>query len=395
MLPKPVVSSPSPQFGSKGVVVVTGAFLGGFTVGRFVEVGGETLAAGLAPSVDWFMVRQISIGVTTQVFYERLHDFDGRDSDERVTVISAAPRLGVDIPFSREVSIYPQVAFGLESVTRRERFQTNPNFPIQGMTTQEASRVGPWTALSLPLLFHLRPHAFVGFGPYIRHSFADTRGDSSWKVEPSTRAGAQLVIGGWTGGQARAGDLEQPVSWRYDSHRRFGERRQIVIGADTNASVSASFDPRGGGVRLTRAEVAPTFDRFVRDDISVGIAIGAVYENVDYDAIVESEAFGIAAAPRIGYAIRLSDELTLYPRLHAGYAYAEVVTRSLAGAPPRTVRSKAEVHRLISGLYVPLLYHFASRAFIGLGPFVEQDLAAKAAPRSTMVGVRLTLGVWR
>ncbi|WP_437958917.1 hypothetical protein WME76_04150 [Sorangium sp. So ce119] len=93
-------------------------------------------------------------------------------------------------------------------------------------------------------------------------------------------------------------------------------------------------DTRGGApgsagtyaARSRTAWASPSVDVFVTDQISLGGTVGVSYTSekvrLPGDDVMEGDALAISVVPRVGYAIALSEPLTLWPRAGVGYSGA-------------------------------------------------------------------------
>jgi hypothetical protein len=130
------------------------------------------------------------------------------------------------------------------------------------------------------------------------------------------------------------------------------------------------------GMQSTSVYVAPDVDYFVTDQITIGadLTLGYTRQRVDQFATlagtdsatsaptyagssVES-GYVFALRPRVGYVIRLADEIYLWPRLGVGYAMADLTG---GGGPvhSHTLSAEADV-----GLVIALTRH----ALFDVGP---------------------------
>ena len=181
--------SPSERFGERNEWVLSGEV--GGSVARTSYTGGNSTFTRLSlrPSVDYFVISRLSFGLGA------LLDYSNRGGDGAAN--SAAPsslrlgatgRVGVDLPLSSSFSFYPRASLG---VSRQTLTQNRLS------ATADTSRIGLEVALYAPLLFHVRPHFFVGFGPSVAHDLVhhDQRPGSVDNL--ATTFGPRHVIGGW------------------------------------------------------------------------------------------------------------------------------------------------------------------------------------------------------
>ena len=136
--------------------------------------GGSTTTIQLRPSVDYFVIDNLSVGGFLGLDYAHM-------PIGSTTVFSVGPRVGYDIPFSGAFSVWPRL--GLSFAHTRQTVED----VIDGDDTTSSS--GLALNISAPVMFHPTEHFFVGFGPAFD---VDVTGD----VKATTIA-ARLTIGGW------------------------------------------------------------------------------------------------------------------------------------------------------------------------------------------------------
>ena len=89
----------------------------------------------------------------------------------------------------------------------------------------------------------------------------------------------------------------------------------------------------------------------------------------------------------------LASSLSLYPRASIGAAH---ISESSSSGVRETEYVR---NRVFVGLYLPLLVHVASHAFVGFGPSVTHDLmnrykTADHTNNGTTIAASLTVGGW-
>jgi hypothetical protein len=156
---------------------------------------------------------------------------------------------------------------------------------------------------------------------------------------------------------------------------RFGTRGQVAIGGDfTVRADNVNVEDYPGQVTFY---IAPAADFFVVQHFSIG---GRVSYEIMGGSVSGYGAVGLA--PRVGYAVSLSDQWSLYPRLSLGYEH-------IFGA------YGADVARLEA--FVPVLVHPVDHFFLGLGPFASRTLVSEnnangTATMSTTLGLQSSVG---
>ena len=144
----------------------------------------------IAPGVDYFVTNRVSVGVAFTIGSG--HE-TGIDPSSRLAVsddvVSGAGtlRLGVDVPISRWFSLYPRAGISAGVVSYDEKSNHREN-----KYSEDFVSVGVY----VPLLLHVAPHAFIGFGPAVSRDLGRVIQQSSIENR-TTSAGAGLMVGGW------------------------------------------------------------------------------------------------------------------------------------------------------------------------------------------------------
>jgi hypothetical protein len=188
---EPVAESnppPSERFGEKGQVVLTTAASAYVDSNTYSNSSASSFTLGLTPAFDYFAWDHVSIGADLFVSYSSGSSFDasGTRTDSSSTSIGLGPRLGVEIPFSRLFSLWPQLELGWGSVNSNAT-------SVAGSNAHQRSRT--WVQASAPLLFHATTHFFVGAGPYVFHELSDS--DQNNYENEQTTIGGSFLLGGW------------------------------------------------------------------------------------------------------------------------------------------------------------------------------------------------------
>ena len=166
------------RFGERGQWVFTGE--AGGALSWTVDRGGDRsiTVASFTPAIDYFVARHFSIGLAGSGYYAHA-SYKGGDPSN-TTSFGLGPRVGVDVPLARGLSLYPRanIFFSHEATDR-----------TSGLSTASDTVVA--LGIYAPLLVHVATHAFVGFGPYLAQDVSRTGNNVA------TRVGAALVVGGW------------------------------------------------------------------------------------------------------------------------------------------------------------------------------------------------------
>ena len=255
----------SPPFGSGGQVVLW---------------GGSSIQAPFSPEIDYFIARNVSVGldVTVSLYDYTTHDPDARQVEIRTTTVRAGPRLGANLPLGGAFSWFPRLTIGYESVHFEERLVSGQSLFVTDspLGYPSTTQPGPYIFINAPVLFHPVEHFFVGFGPEFFHNLGSVSGGPDVGGQ-RTRFGASFVIGGYWGGDGPAAPEDEHKDVR--PSRRFGDVHELVLTDANEASVhtttyagtqSSSFD----------ASVAGAADYFVVDRVSPNGATGTAFADM-------------------------------------------------------------------------------------------------------------------
>jgi hypothetical protein len=152
--------------------------------------GGSSWDLTLAPSVDYFVLRNLSVG--GYVMYE--HDYVTPPYNPPVIAVANAgkyaynlfgvgPRIGYHIRFNDRLSAWPKLSLVFSDST------TTGGFWTESVLVE----------VDVPLLLHLAPHFFAGLGPGVhsalwtaQHGFGQTHTGLR-----ETTYGLFFTLGGW------------------------------------------------------------------------------------------------------------------------------------------------------------------------------------------------------
>jgi hypothetical protein len=395
----PRYEPPAPRFGAPGEVVVTATSTAGFSWQKFDRSNAEYLSAVFSPGVDVFVTNDLSIGaeVNLGTSDDKGYSADGSFIETKSTTLSAGPRAGVALSFGR-FSVYPRLAIGYESVHRDGRIlapgsqSSPPPTPFGGLPSSAA---GAWLSLSVPLLFHVRPHLFVGGGPVVFHEFGDQASSSPYLGGERTNIGCNVSVGGWWGGAIEVDAMrqaEQPAE--PPPPHRFGLAHQIVISGEIGAGHYTTY----GAGHASTVTLGPAIDYFVVDHVSLGFGFSvSISDSQGNDPLtglgVNASNSGGGVALRAGADLPLGPWLSFYPRA--------AVSAGALSTDDRSNQSENQYTEAILsvGVYAPLLVHPASHFFLGFGPSIGRDLvrtvsAGRDEIPSTFAGASMTMGGW-
>jgi hypothetical protein len=164
----PPANSPSGRFGHQGQFALSSDE--GINTSYSAREGDDVFIYTLRPALDYFLIENVSLGVTAGLDYTSV-------GDEHASVYSIGPRVGYNIPFKSMFSIWPRVGVSYATTTTSSDFAEDDDDSHAQLN------------LSVPLMFHPLLHFFVGFGPALD---ADLSGDNK-----TTTIAGRVTIGGW------------------------------------------------------------------------------------------------------------------------------------------------------------------------------------------------------
>jgi hypothetical protein len=165
-----------------------------------------------------------------------------------------------------------------------------------------------------------------------------------------------------------------------DTNNGFGRASVLAFSSDSALTIQHSSQD------VTTIQLAPSVDYFVIDNLSLGGFI-----SFDYSKSGAGDGTRIGIGPRVGYNLKLSDMLSVWPKAGFAYAYSSSTISQEVTDGARIERSSSG-SALALNLFVPLMIHPAPHFFAGFGPFLDVDLSGD--DRVTMFGAKLTLGGW-
>lgn len=132
----------------------------------------------IAPAVDYFILKNFSVGGFVGLDYSKVGDSDGLR-------FSIGPRVGYNLSFTNLLGLWPKIGFSYAHSS--SGYSRN----ISNAVTVSSSNTNDAIALNVfvPLMFHPATHFFVGIGPFLD---ADLNGDNR-----AVAYGMKLTIGGW------------------------------------------------------------------------------------------------------------------------------------------------------------------------------------------------------
>jgi hypothetical protein len=390
------------RFGEQGqFAILTGARLG-ISSASYTHSEASAFDVAFEPAIEYFVARNVSVGVELDVHHSHGRGYDAFgliDVDD--TLLGAGLHLGLNVPLSRNVSIYPLFAAGFHH--EKQTWHTNPG--AVGITSTAVApaldapaspvtvtRLGPWIQGTLPLLYHPVEHFFVGIGPSVYQDFSRAEGGAQ-DHKQRTYYGADFVLGGSFDFRSMRADEDDTPSPSDDPRpterrpRKFGDAGTVLLTEESGFSWHAH--DYSGSDRYTSVSVAGAFDWFFTKDQSLGL--GAFYSGTSdlftfYGGRQGTDAVGISG--RYGFLVPFYSWFSIYLRMSLQY--------SLQGEEVGIATSHSNV--LTASVFLPALAHLASHFFVGLGPSASEDLVhtEQRGPdvMRTAFGVTSVIGGW-
>lgn len=384
---------PGQPFGRRGSFLLTTTAGAGFGASFYTNSQALGVGFAIAPELDYFFLRNVSLGISTSFSYSvgRGYGADYSLIETRTSGVYVGPRFGVNLRIGDRFSFYPSVAFGIESRHREQEVLIGGSSSVPSpLPAPQTTQTGFWIQIYAPILFHFRSNAFIGVGPSFFHEFARATGGPDVGGE-RTLIGGGVVLGGHWGGA-----VERVVTHPVGATRRFGDGHHLVLGSDVSATYTSY-----GGSDATVANVAlyPGVDYFVGHRFSLGVGASFAYsfirgvDAVTGAAVASRYVFG-GGALRLGYDARVSEWLSIYPRVSLAFGVESFDLREGSS------NNRYSDVLIQAGLSLPLLFHVAPHVSVGLGPHVGRDVYRQFTPgRSqpllqTTVGASAYLAVW-
>jgi hypothetical protein len=158
---------------------------------------------------------------------------------------------------------------------------------------------------------------------------------------------------------------------------RFGLPGQVALSTDLRLSAIRSIATMGGG-SSTDITLQPAADVFVASRLSVGAFL--YWRLITSSSAPDTTIYG--AEPRIGYSLPLSDAISFWPRVGAGFIHARQ-----ADAYNYQIRVSVRAH---------VLWHATPHLFVGVGPVFQSDVISKSqgmdAGKLTLFGLSSIVG---
>jgi hypothetical protein len=404
---------PGPRFGSRGQWVISGSASASISSKTFDSSHAEFTRSNFEPGVSWFVARNVSLGVVTHLAYSdsRGYGADGSLVSTKATTVRLAPTVGVNLPLGESFSLWPTATFGFEWVHQTESVVSGSSSSVSAnpLGYPSSTNLGPWGEVDVSLLWHVRPHLFVGAGAGVFHDFGQVQGGPAVGGQETSVSGG-FLLGGWFGGEPKAQPAasDEPSAPAVPATPRFGQQGQVAISNELTlngywGSYAGSSSSYSGG------SINAGLDYFFADHVSIGAAASASYgtsTGVDAttNAQVTSSSTGASLLVRLGVDIPMGKSFSFWPRASLGGA--TVMNQQSESKQGSAVTE--EDKPVFVGLYAPLLVHPSPHFFVGFGPSVYHDLShsvvvydpnvSTTGPTSqnvsTTVGAGVVVGGW-
>ena len=175
---QPISPKAKETFGDRGNVVIGGDF--SFSFERYHMDDNSSLTGfGAHPSLDYFVLDHLSIGTSVGIT-RRAWALYGTDTIQ--TELSAAPRIGYEIPLGEAFSLWPSAGISyFRSIIGGNLYAlyADPQWSLSGY-------------VRAPLIAHVAKHFFVGGGPSVGVNFRH-----SDRVLSGSGISFESTVGGW------------------------------------------------------------------------------------------------------------------------------------------------------------------------------------------------------
>lgn len=179
----PPARGPADGFGVPGTLVVSAELQLGFSHQSRGNQSGTTFV--IQPAGDYFVAPHISIGGRLGYGHSSSDMPVGPLTLSTTTSsFSLLVRGGYDLTLASQISVWPTLGIGYTHVSSET-----------GNTSSSGHTIP--LELDVPLLFHVVPHVFIGFGPFLSTELvSEANGANPDKI---TQFGFRSVIGGYFG----------------------------------------------------------------------------------------------------------------------------------------------------------------------------------------------------
>ena len=181
--PAPAVeSAAADSFGKAGQLIFWADCRAGFS--NYSDSNNNSGASlYLSPSVGLFVSRIVMLKLRIDL---GIASSDSSGSSYMDTFAGLGFGMGFNIPIIRVLSLLPG-------------FDLDGSYERSGFTSAGSTQTGRYVlggSVSMPVLFHVAPHFFLGVSPYVNLSY-DRATKNSSKGDTTYSEGASFLIGGW------------------------------------------------------------------------------------------------------------------------------------------------------------------------------------------------------
>jgi hypothetical protein len=169
----------------------------------------------------------------------------------------------------------------------------------------------------------------------------------------------------------------------------FASAGQLVVSSDATGSVQVQSSDAS---TVTTVIVGPAVDYFVWRSLSVGVHM--LWNHVAVTDLPTTDS--INTGVRVGYAFRLGDFFSFWPKVNIDYRHTSLLTIAAFSGNTGLGASETSADSLALGAYAPVLFHPVAHFFLGLGPTVDAIVltSPSSADKATQYGLLFTVGGW-
>jgi hypothetical protein len=185
-----------PRFGDTEQLTINGSTDFSISGSNYSSSDASGFRFDITPSFDYFVLPHFSIGgfisiaYSTSKYYQTSSTYGSELQKSDATSVSVGPRLGYDIPFLDMLSWFITIGFSYGNVIRNT--STADGYHLWN-TSENIIAMSVYA----PILVHLAPHFYVGFGPSLYTELSHSYGADSKSNTKQTTFGASLIVGGW------------------------------------------------------------------------------------------------------------------------------------------------------------------------------------------------------
>jgi hypothetical protein len=191
--PPPPVPMQMPQrqhFGDAGQLVVAGDTNFALTGSSYSENGGSSFDLILQPSLDYFVIQNLSLGAVVIIDHASTSSGGASTSSNTYGVFG---RVGYNIALGDTFSWWPKLGLGYTGLS-------SSTTPAGAGAQQTASGGALALQVFAPLLVHPINHSFFGLGPFVQTDLTESASGNGVSVQNPpklTTYGVMFELGGW------------------------------------------------------------------------------------------------------------------------------------------------------------------------------------------------------